>query len=40
MIWYVDTLLCTICNWEVIAELRYDRDMRKKYEKEKKEKIK
>lgn len=28
MVWYVDTLLCSICDWEVIYILRYDRDRR------------
>lgn len=29
MIWYVDTLLCPLCDWKEIYILRYDRDVKK-----------
>lgn len=31
MLWYVDTLLCPVCDWMVIYDLRWDYDkIRKK----------
>ena len=29
MVWYVDTLLCNICDWEVVWELYFDHNVRK-----------
>ena len=29
MVWYVDTLLCPKCDWEVIYMLRFEHDYRK-----------
>jgi len=32
MVIYMDTPLCPTCDWEIIYELRYDRDYRKERE--------
>ena len=33
LLMYMDTPLCPVCDWEVIWDLKYDRDYRKRYEK-------